>query len=363
MIPLASPWTDLAEAQAVQQVLRSGRLVQGPRTTAFEQRLSALCRRRHAVAVSSGTTALLAALRVLGVGPGRTVIVPALTFPAPAAAAAWLGATVRLCDVEPDTMNLSARTLAPCLEDDVALVIAIDQFGMPAPYDELESLVSSQGVSLLVDAACSLGSAWRQRACGSFGLMSTMSFHPRKVVTTGEGGVVLTDDDELAALLCRERNHGLDSGAFVQPGLNLRLGEVPAAIGLAQLDKLEEIVTRRRALAERYVGSLPLAVQKEPLGAFSNRQTLAACLPDHMDRQAFVQAMSSRGIEVGLLSTWTAGLPSLAASLSKMQPPTPVARDLAHRGVALPLFPRMTLQEVDTVVGVVQDLCQTPCVP
>jgi perosamine synthetase len=305
----------------------------------------------------------MAALRVLGVGPGKTVVVPALTFPAPAAAAAWLGAQVRLCDVEQDTMNLSARTLSPCLDDSVALVIAIDQFGNPAPYDELEPLLAARGIPLVVDAACSLGSAWQGRPCGGFGLMSTMSFHPRKVVSTGEGGAILTDDDELAASVRRERNHGLESGAFVLPALNLRMGEVPAAIGLKQLAKLESIVAQRRALSQRYLGALSIEVQVELKSAVSNRQTLAAALPAHIDRRRFVQAMASHGVEVGPLSYCCTDLPSLAAHLAKDQAATPVARDLASRGVALPLYPQMTVDEVDTVVRLVQNLSYVESAP
>lgn len=336
-------------------VMRSGRLVQGPRTAAFEDRLAQACGRRHAVAVSSGTTALLAAMRTLGVGPGQIVVVPALTFPAPASVAAWLGASVRLCDVEPLTMNLSPRTLLPCLDGNVRLVVAVDQFGMPAPCDDIEALLAARGIPLLVDAACSVGSSWRGRPCGSFGLMSTTSFHPRKIFTTGEGGAILCDDDDLAQTLRRERNHGLESGGFVEPGLNLRLGEIPAAIGLAQMERLAQIVELRRGLAQRYLANLPLDFQQEPQGALCNRQTLAARLPMSVERAAFIEDMAAHGVEVGLLSYCCTDLASLSSHLVPGQADTPEARDIASRGIALPLYPQMTAEELDTVVGLVHD--------
>ncbi|HUT78673.1 MAG TPA: aminotransferase class I/II-fold pyridoxal phosphate-dependent enzyme, partial [Polyangia bacterium] len=229
-IKLADPGITADDERAVIETLGSGRLVSGPRVAAFEEALARRAERKHAVAVSSGTAALHIAMEALGVTGGSTVIVPALTFPSPAVAAARLGARVRVCDVEPDTMNLSARTLEPVLDDEVSLVIAIDQFGVPAPFPEIAAVTATRGVPVLVDAACSLGSSFGGKPCGSFGAAAIFSFHPRKVVTTGEGGALLTDDGAVRDRARLLRNIGMEGGDLLALGLNLRLSELGAAL-------------------------------------------------------------------------------------------------------------------------------------
>ena len=169
-IKLDDPGIDAGDERAAHEVLRSGQLVCGPRVAELERGLVERLGRRHAVCVSSGTAALYLAFQGLGVGPGGTVVVPALTFPAPAVAAAMSGAEVRVCDVDRDTLNLSVATLEPVLDERVSLVVAIDQFGNPAPVPTLEQLLTPRNIPLLVDAACSLGSTLNGRPCGSLGL-------------------------------------------------------------------------------------------------------------------------------------------------------------------------------------------------
>ncbi|HEX5659048.1 MAG TPA: aminotransferase class I/II-fold pyridoxal phosphate-dependent enzyme, partial [Polyangiales bacterium] len=206
MIPLTVPALGSEEIAAAERVLRSGMLVQGREVQQFESELAQRTQRRHAIAVSSGTAALELALRALGVGPGDEVLVPALTWPSPGHAVLAVGASVGLVDVDPEEWNAHAFELGPRTR----AVIAIDQFGNPARQRELASLA----VPLIVDAACSLGSSYEGRPCGSFGAIATMSFHPRKVLTTGEGGACLTDDDALAERISVLANYGLDPRAL-----------------------------------------------------------------------------------------------------------------------------------------------------
>ena len=353
-IKLADPCIGEAEEQAVIRVMRSGRLVSGPSVARFEEALCAYTGRAHAVMVSSGTAALTAAMHALGVGPGATVVVPAFTFPSPAIAAAYLGARVRLCDVDPGTMNVSARTLAPALDEDVSLVVGIDQFGVPCPVPELEALLGSYGVPLLVDAACSLGSALNGARCGSLGAAATLSFHPRKVITTGEGGAVLTDDEDLARAARRYASIGMEAGRFEGIGTNLRPSEMGAAIGLERLARIDEIVRRRGDLAVRY-RDLPLMFQEGPAGSAVNNQTLAAVLPKRADRDELRRFLAERGVEAQVASYNVGALEPLAGILGARREDFPTADDLHRRGVALPLHEGLTAEEVDTVVGLVHD--------
>jgi dTDP-4-amino-4,6-dideoxygalactose transaminase len=352
-IKLDDPGIDDGDERAAGEVLRSGRLVCGPRVAELEARLAERTGRRHAVCVSSGTAALYLALEAMGVGAESTVVVPALTFPAPAVAAAMLGAEVRLCDVDRETLNLSVATLEPVLDDRVSLVVAIDQFGNPAPLPELEALLGTSGIPILVDAACSLGSTLGGRPCGALGAAAVLSFHPRKVITTGEGGAVLTDDERLAVQARRGRNIGMEGREFVGLGLNLRPSEIGAAIGASQLARLDRTLEHRLALAERYLSGLPLEFQRELPGAVANRQTVAARLPEGFDRaarDALIAEMAAAGVELGIPSYCVGALDWLAERLGVDAESTPVALDVHRRGVALPLHAGLAESDVDEVI-------------
>lgn len=360
MIPLARPWIDDAEVDAVAAVLRSGMLVQGALVARFEAALAERCGRRFAIAVANGTSALGLAYRALELRAGDEIVVPALTWPSPAHAAAELGLHVQLADVDPDEWNATPETFRAARTDQTRLLVVIDQFGTPA-RPELLSL----GLPVLEDAACALGSVFADgRPCGSLGIASCLSFHPRKLVTTGEGGAVLTDDEGLAQAIRELRNHGQRApGVFARAAGNARLGEMQAAMGLAQLDKLDAMIEARREHASAIRGALgdQLRFQQVALGARSNEQTLGARLPTEVPREAFVEALRARGVGAGLLSydlvaigTLEGALPS--AGLPEALPSTALfeARALAARGVALPLFAQMSIDERERVIEAVE---------
>ena len=358
-IKLADPCLTEAEERAAVEVIRSGRVVAGPRVEELEARLEELTGRAHAVALSSGTAALLALMHGLGVGPRSKVVVPALAFPAAAQAAAFLGARVVACDVEPTTLNASAKTISAALEREgrADLVVAVDLFGVPAEAKEIQALLAPERIPFAVDAACSLGASLDGRPCGAFGDAAIFSFHPRKLVTTGEGGAVVTDDGELAAVLRRFRNVGAAEGVFLGAGLNLRPSEIGAAIGCVQLSRLEEIIARRASLAVHYV-ALPLRLQAGPKGARRNHQTFAALLPDRLGaegRDALIAHLASRGIEAQVASYCLGSCGPLAAALGVSADTTPMARAAADLGVALPLHGGLGEEDVDRVAGDVRD--------
>ena len=346
MIRLAKPWIGEDEQRAVAAVLESGQLVQGPLVERFEQAVAALVGRKHAVAVSSGTSALQLALKALQVGPGDEVLCPALSWPSPAHAVRVAGAKVRFVDVDPDEWNSSAEALCEARNGNTRAAIVIDQFGNPVRAEQIRDGLGA--LPIIEDAACALGSRFASGPCGSLGEISCLSFHPRKILTTGEGGMCLTDDDDVAEKLRMLRNHGQLGGQFVVAAGNSRMTEIAAALGLAQLQRLDDIVARRRALAALYREALSedIDIQGTPAGAESNYQTFGVLLPQGHDRDAVREKMRERGVEAGLLSFAIHKLGSFAGSDVSL----PIAEHLAARGIALPLYPQMKNAEVDEVV-------------
>ncbi len=346
MIHLAKPWIGEDEQRAVAAVLESGQLVQGPLVERFEQAVAALVGRGHAVAVSSGTAALQLALKALQVGPGDEVLCPAFSWPSPAHAVRVAGAKVRFVDVDQDEWNSTAEALREARNGNTRAAIVIDQFGNPARAEQIGEALGA--LPIIEDAACALGSRFASGPCGSLGKISCLSFHPRKILTTGEGGMCLTDDDDVAERLRVLRNHGQLRGEFVVAAGNSRMTEIAAALGLAQLQRLDEIVARRRELAALYRDALDgeIDLQGTPAGSESNYQTFGVVLPQGHDRNAVLEKMRERGVEAGLLSFAIHKLGSFAGSEASL----PIAEHLATRGIALPLYPQMRNTEIDEVV-------------
>jgi dTDP-4-amino-4,6-dideoxygalactose transaminase len=246
-VRLARPDVGEAELDAVREVLESGMLTMGALVPAFEEELARACEVEHAIAVSSGTAALHVAVLALELQPGDEVLLPAYTFPATANVVALAGLKPVLVDVDPETMNLDPSRIE--VGPRTKAVMPVHLFGRPARVEELPDL------PLLEDAAGALGARRRGRACGSLGLLGCLSFHPRKIVTTGEGGAITTSDERIADATRRLRNHGWRSLAdadMPEPGLNYRLSDVLAAIGLPQVRRLDELLAARTRVAAGY---------------------------------------------------------------------------------------------------------------
>ncbi len=359
MIPLTRPWLGAEEHTAVGEVLDSGMLVQGARVAQFEAAVAAQVERAHAVAVTNGTTALRLALLAIGVGRGDRVLCPDLTWPSPAHAILECGAVPVLLDVDADEWNAGPDEVARGLSPQPRAAIVIDQLGNPARVTEIAALLGE--VPLIVDAACSLGSRRRGVPCGAGGVIACTSFHPRKVITTGEGGMCLTDDAVLAQRLRELRNHGQSApGTFARASGNHRMTELAAAAGVVQMTRLQAIVDARVALAARYQQAftgLPLSLQHAAPGAQPNHQTFGVVLHASGERQRVIDALGARGVQAGALSYALHGLPHLA-------PYAQAAREagrtfersarIARDGLALPLFPGMREAEQQQVIDAVQ---------
>lgn len=348
-IRLAAPGLGQEEATEVARVLASGMLVQGREVEAFERSVAERCERAHAIAVSSGTAALELALRALGISDGE-VLVPDLTWPSPAHATALVGAIPVLVDVDEREWNPRPESFANARSNSTKAAIVIDQFGVPARHREIAAAL--EGVSIIEDAACAIGSLLEGRPCGSLGVVSCLSFHPRKVITTGEGGMCLTDDASLAAELRMWRNHGQRTpGQFVTAAVNVRLTEMQAAMGRVQLGRLDSLIEARRRLADRYREKLPreLSTQEAPDGAFRNEQTFGVLLPPETSREAVIEALARAEIESGRLSYALHVLPSL--HMARRASALETSSSIVERGIALPLHGGMSLADVDRVAS------------
>ena len=369
------PPSDRAEiAAAVTEMLASGALTLGPYTRRFEEAFAAAHTGPraaagpgptspdgpHAVAVASGTAALDIALRAIGVR-GREVVVPANTFYATAAAVLQAGARPVFADVDPATFALSAATTAAALTPRTAAVVIVHIGGLISPeIDEVRALCDERGIALVEDAAHAHGATFDGRFAGSFGAAATFSFYPTKVVTSGEGGMVLTSSGELAqeARIYRDQGKGaFSANHHVRLGSAWRMSELHAVTGLVHLRRMEGFITRRRAVAAAYDKALagldglqPLA---EPPGCRSNIYKYIALLPPGLDRAQFKSELAQR-FQVNLSGeVYDLPLHRQPVLAEWAGPPLPVAEELAARHVCLPVHSDMTDSEMDEVLAAV----------
>ncbi len=359
-IRLHRPTVGEEEALALQEVLESGQFVQGPRVAAFEAALTRVIETPHAMACASGTAALHLVALALRLQPGDEVIVPDYTFPATAAAFVRVGAVPVLVDVEPETANLTVRGVERAVTSRTRAVIAVHQFGLPCDLPGLVGLCQDRGIHLVEDAACALGATVmdgkKPRPVGSWGTFGCFSFHPRKAITTGEGGLVTTSDPALAESVRLFRNHGMIPGGpsgytFLEAGLNYRLTEFQAALGLVQLGRMGDIQEARHRLAQGYRQRLrqrcpSLGLAADPPQAAHTWQTLLVLLPEGKDRSRVQAVLKDKGIETSVGAHCLHRQPIYQADPMAF----PGSLALGDRGLALPLHPALEESDLERVV-------------
>ena len=343
-IRLARPDVGESELAALAEVVASGQLTMGPQVDAFEAALADAVGTAHAVVLSSGTAALHLAVLALGIGPGDEVIVPAYTFPATANAVELSGARAVLVDVDPATFLVRPELVAEAVTPRTRAVLAVHLFGRPVDWEELQTAVP-QEVVLLEDAAGALGARYRDTPCGALGLLACLSFHPRKIVTTGEGGAVTTDEAELAASVKRLRHHGLagDPVDIAAPGFNYRLPDLLCALGIPQMQRLESLLAARERVAGWYTERLKHLVGT-PTAAEGDRHGWQAYVIRIEARDEALSVLRAEGIEVQI-GTYAVNRLTAYADRGSF----PGADEAFARALALPFSTTTTEDEVDRV--------------
>jgi dTDP-4-amino-4,6-dideoxygalactose transaminase len=372
LIPVTRPWMDEREAEAVRRVILSGWITQGPEVAAFEREFAAAIGATHACAVSSCTTALHLALTALGVGPGDEVITVSHSFIATANAVRHCGATPVFVDVDLETFNMDPSLLDAAVTARTKAVVAVHQLGMPCDLPAILAVTRRRGVPLVEDAACAIGSEIRvgdewERVGRPRGDVACFSFHPRKLLSTGDGGMLTTLDAELDRKFRLGRHQGMGVSdatrhestevifeTYPTIGYNYRLTDIQAALGREQLKRLPSVISRRRELASRYHERLsPLSgvvVPREPEWARSNWQSYAVRLAQGLDQRRVMQRLLNAGIATrrGVMNAhreaaYPPGTWRSAGNLARSEQ----AQDTA---IILPLYHQMTEADQDLVV-------------
>jgi len=365
VISLAKPSVSEEEATAVVDALRSGWLSSGPRTVEFERAFARYAGAKHAVAVSSCTAALHLVLVALGVGPGDEVITSPITFVSTVNAILYTGATPVLADVEPDTLNISPAAIERKITKRTKVIIPVHMAGQPCDMDEILTIARPRGIVVVEDAAHAVGAEYRGTRIGSISDATCFSFYATKNLTTGEGGMVTTDDDDLAEQIRRLRFHGISSDAWkryegcqvrewtaVELGYKANFTDLQAAIGLVQLRRLDGMLARREAIAREY------------RRAFERFGVVLAELPDrkhawHLfvvrvpERRRFREHLADAGIATGIHFPAIHLQPYFKQRFGDLENELPVATRVSEEIVSLPLHPDLTNGEVRRVIDAV----------
>jgi perosamine synthetase len=373
MIPYARQSVNDDDVEAVVEVLRSDWLTTGPKTEAFEAACADFVGAKHAVAVSSGTAALHAAMYAAGVGPGDEVIVPAITFVASANAAVYQGATPVFADVLPDTLCVDPDSIKKKITARTKAIVAVDYAGQPCDYDALATIAACHGLALIGDACHALGAEYKGRKVGGLADLTVFSFHPVKHITTGEGGMVATADRELAALMRRFRNHGVNANHHERSrkdtwyyemediGYNYRITDFQCALGLSQLRRLPAQLAARRAIAKRYDEAFAAFPHVKPLGVsplVTHSYHLYVIRLQGRRRggraELFAQ-LRQKGIGVNVHYMPVHLHPYYRRRFGYGEGLCPVAEQAYEGILSLPMFPGLTAEQVTQVIAAVYE--------
>jgi dTDP-4-amino-4,6-dideoxygalactose transaminase len=363
MMKLTIPAIDDNELNAVKEVLDSGYLTMGPKTEAFERAVAEYTGAKYAIATTSATTALHLSLVALDIGKGDEVIVPSFTFPATVNVIIQQEATPVLADIDLETFNISAESLKEKVTSKTKAIMPVHLFGLSADMDPVMGIASENKLMIIEDAACALGSLYKGKHCGAIGTIGCFSFHPRKIITTGEGGMVITNNPEIAERARRLKQHGgmrtNNRFSFIEPGFNYRMSDINAAIGISQMKKIDWIIEKRREMARRLTEGLSdikeIILPSEPSWAYHTYQTYAIILNDRLDRDLFIQRLQHQGIEA-VIGTYALHMERyIQGMFGYTDDDLPNSKKAFRQSVAIPLYPQMKGEEADRLVRIVKE--------
>jgi perosamine synthetase len=349
-VPLSSPWLDEREEQLVLEVLRSGRLSLGPTIDRFEEAFAEAVGAPYAAAVSSGTAGLHLLCIAAGVAPGDEVITSPYSFVASANCAIYEGATPVFADIDRRTLNLDPAAVEAAISERTRAVVAVDIYGYPCELDELRALCERRGIALIDDACEALGARYNGEPVGSHGVSSVFAFYPNKQVTTGEGGMVTTHSEDVWRLLRSLRNQGrADSGGWLEHarlGFNYRMDDLRAAIGIGQLERLDEILAARAEVAGRYrqlLGAIEGLELPCPDDVDHERSwfVYVVALAQDVDREVVIQELDRRGVQSARYLPCIHLQAYMRERYDFREGLCPVAEEMSARSLALPFHARL----------------------
>ena len=376
VIQIAVPTTGDEEWQALREPLNSGWITQGPKVTAFENRFAEIHGASHALAVTSCTTGLHLILAGLGIGPGDEVIVPAFTWVSTANVILYCGATPVFVDVEADTHNISVSEVAKAVTSKTKAVMAVHLFGLCADIDGLRSVLPAH-VKIIEDAACAAGASYQGQMAGTLGDAAAFSFHPRKSITTGEGGMVTTNDAALGEVMNKLRNHGAEISEeqrhhgprpYILPefnflGYNYRMTDLQGAVGVVQIEKLQTLIAERQKWARYYVQALEeIDWLSMPVGAGEMHHALQAFVtrihPDNapMSRNDIMDKLMSLGIATRPGTHAVHMLGYYQQSFGFHEDDFPNAKLSDTQSMAIPLHNKMNQDDFDHVIAAIRSI-------
>lgn len=370
MIPYGRQSITDEDIQEVVDVLKSDWLTTGPAVKRFEEAVAEVSGVAHGIAVSSGTAALHAIMHALEIGPGDEVIVPALTFAATANSVVYVGGTPVFADVCESTLLIDPASVEALVTDNTKAIVGVDYAGQPCDWDALRAIADKHGVALVADACHSIGGSYKSRPVGTLADLSAYSFHPVKHVACGEGGMVVTDDDELARRCQVFRNHGITTDArqressnawfyeMVELGFNYRLTDIQCALGASQVKRLAESVERRNAIARRYMeaflevdGVTPLECSPDVLNAY---HLFVVKFDGDGVRDAMFSYLREREIGVNVHYI-PVHLHPFYRERGEEPGQCPVAEKVYGQILSLPMFPGLTDEDMDTVLNTIRE--------
>lgn len=363
-IPLASPDIREKDIDAVNKVLRSGMLVQGKEVAAFEEAIAAYTDSKHVIASSNGTSTMHLALCILGVGPGDEVIVPAFSYVATANVVELVGATPVFVDIQPDTFNIDPLKIESAITRRTKAIIPVHEFGLPCDIDQIVLIAKKHKLAIIEDAACALGATFNDQHVGTFGEFGSFSLHPRKAISSGEGGLITTNNADYADKARTLRNHGIhfenNQMNFVVAGFNYRMTDIQAALVNSQFQRFNEILKKKQLLADQYLNDIKHTAINLPITP-ENRshswQTFHILVDETVDRDKVIHTLRENGIGTNY------GAQCIPAQLFyqkkyglDVDSIFPNSMNAYKNGIALPLYEKLSGADISYIANELNNL-------